>query len=727
MWVPAALISAATGAGLLAVVMAYLAVVERNNRVWGLWSASFAFDAVRSILLLDNPAHGTLTDAAAEALLIGHVGFLATGILIWLDVARPLRLLVIGTGVAVLWAGTGTVLQFSETTIHLPLNLFFGLVLGVTAWSLWRDAAPDERMLRKTMAVVLAVWTAQELLSATIGWHSSSDPLLFTAVHGYGVALAMLLIVAALRRRHAQALAAIDQAQRARAEVEHANQRLSDFASVSSDWFWEQDANLRFTYLSPSVWQYSSLTPEDHYGKTRSETQPLGVTDEDWAAHEAVLQRREPFRDFRFHRIATDGKRRCLSISGVPVFDDQDRFQGYRGVGKDLTDLITAEQRVRATNTQLAQALDARSEGLAFWDRDDRLVMCNQAYRDQSGKSGSILVPGVSYEDYIRAGMDAGEVPAAVGREEAWLQERLEVRRNLPYTVEIFRGDRWLLIREQRTPDGGTLLTATDISELKRREDALVKAVEQAQLANRAKIAFLATMSHELRTPLNAIIGFAEIIKSGQFASNSDVQSEYAGYIHESGAHLLAVINDLLDVSRIEAGRLVLDEKPFGLASLIDECDRMIRQKAEAEGLRLAMAAVDPGLGIRGDRRAFKQILINLLSNAVKFTESGGAITLTAERDAGARLRLVVRDTGIGVAANRVVELFEPFRQLENVHARRHHGTGLGLYITKNLVEAHGGTIVFESAVNQGSTVTITLAADRLIEAGGAVRHRVAV
>ncbi len=528
-----------------------------------------------------------------------------------------------------------------------------------------------------------------------------------------------LLATAGMRRAHSTA-------RRARSEIDAANRRLSDFVQMSSDWFWEQDADLRFTYLSQSVWQHSALTPDDHYGKTRRETAPHGVSEEEWAAHEAVLARREPFKDFRFHRTGPDGVRRCLSISGVPVFDDQGAFKGYRGIGRDLTALIEAEQRANAINSRLVQAIDARSEGLSFWDADDRLVMCNQAYRDLAGAARRILAPGVTWTDFMRASLAAGEIPAAQGHEEAWLAERSAQRRSLPYAIEMYRGGRWLMIGEQDTPDGGKLVTATDISELKRRETALVEAVAEAQLANRAKMAFLATMSHELRTPLNAIIGFAEIIQSGQLGSNGGAQSEYAGYIHESGTHLLSVINDLLDVSRIEAGRLTLDEKPFPVASLLEECDRMIRHRAEREQLRLAIATVDPSIGIRGDRRALKQILLNLLSNAVKFTPAGGAVTLTAELEADGGLRIVVSDTGVGVEPDRIDELFEPFRQLENVHARRHHGTGLGLFICKSLVEAHGGSIAFESKFGDGSRVTVVLPADRLIDAGSHGQRRAA-
>jgi two-component system cell cycle sensor histidine kinase PleC len=665
-----------------------------------------------------------LPDILAEALTVGHIGLLAIGILLWAEVRRPLPALAAGTVVVALWTTSTTAAGWSDFVIHLPLDVFFGAALGLSAWVLWVHATGEERLLRRVMAVIVVVWAVQELSSATFGWHTEHHPAGFMAIHGYGTSLALLLIVAALRRRHREALAAIDEARRIQTLADQANKRLTDFARTSSDWFWEQDADLRFTYLSESVFDHSTLRPEDHYGKTRRETAPQGVSDAQWAEHDALLARREPFRDFRFVRSGPDGEARILSISGVPVFDGDGQFRGYRGVGRDLTQLVRAEQRVSAINARLLQAIDARSEGLAFWDRDDRLVICNQAYRDQSGSVAAALVPGLTFADYMRASVEAQEVPAAVGRAEEWLAERLERRRHLPDSFEVFRGDRWLLVREQRTPDGGSLTTATDISDMKRRENALIEAASEAHLANRAKMAFLATMSHELRTPLNAIIGFAEILRSGGLGANTKVQTEYAGYIHESGTHLLAVINDLLDVSRIEAGRLTLDETPFAVSGLLEECDRMIRQRAEADGLRLAIAAVDPGLGIRGDRRAMKQVLLNLLSNAVKFTERGGAVTLIAEGDDVRGLRIVVRDTGIGVDPDRIAELFEPFRQLENVHARRHHGTGLGLFICKSLVEAHGGTIAFDSAIGEGSAVTVELPPERVIETAEAARRR---
>src|SRR3546814_4250604 len=341
-------------------------------------------DAARPLALVGHPGHGSLADMAAEFLSVGYVGLLTAGILIWAEPTRPLRSGLAGAAAAALWAGAGTVGGLPESVVHLPLDLYFVGVLGVAAWTLWTHAAAEERLVRRATAVVAAAWLLQELASATIGWHGESNPCGFVASNGYGDSLALLLIVAAWRRRHAEALAAIEQARRSSAELDRANRRLLDFARTSSDWFWEQDADLRFTYVSQSVGEHSTLSPGDHFGKTRRETMPGGVSDEALAEHEAALARPEPFKDFRIHRPGPDGALRCLAITGVPVFDGAGRFAGYRGVGRDLTELIAAEQRLDATRTRLLQAVEARSEGLAFWDRYDRLVMCHQASRQRS-------------------------------------------------------------------------------------------------------------------------------------------------------------------------------------------------------------------------------------------------------------------------------------------------------------------------------------------------------
>ncbi|MBI4589927.1 MAG: HAMP domain-containing histidine kinase [Candidatus Rokubacteria bacterium] len=235
------------------------------------------------------------------------------------------------------------------------------------------------------------------------------------------------------------------------------------------------------------------------------------------------------------------------------------------------------------------------------------------------------------------------------------------------------------------------------------------RARDQAEAATRAKSEFLANMSHELRTPLNAIIGFSEVLGDRMFGDLNEKQEECARDIHDSGRHLLSLINDILDLSKIEAGRMELDVTTFDFPVAIDSAMALVRERAERHGLGLD-CDVDGGLGaFRGDERKFKQILLNLLSNAVKFTPPGGTITVTARaRTAG--VEVAVADTGTGMAPDDLPRVFEEFRQVGADPGKRAEGTGLGLTLTKRFVELHGGAVRVESALGKGSTFTFTLA-----------------
>jgi signal transduction histidine kinase len=258
--------------------------------------------------------------------------------------------------------------------------------------------------------------------------------------------------------------------------------------------------------------------------------------------------------------------------------------------------------------------------------------------------------------------------------------------------------------------------TATDVTELRRREIGLRTAKEMAEMASRAKTEFLANMSHELRTPLNAIIGFAEVMHMELLGSIGNQQYRgYIGDIHDSARHLLGLINDILDVAKIEAGRVELTDSTIDVKGIFDAVARLIRERTVRAEVRLEMA-VQPGLPpLVADERKLKQILINLLSNSVKFTPAGGAIRMTAGLDpATGDLAITVADTGIGIAAADIPRVMEPFGQVDNPINRKFRGTGLGLPLTKGLVELHGGSFKLESAPGAGTTVTVRLPAKRL-------------
>ena len=295
-----------------------------------------------------------------------------------------------------------------------------------------------------------------------------------------------------------------------------------------------------------------------------------------------------------------------------------------------------------------------------------------------------------------------------------------EVEFRLRVDDETGRG-RWLWLEMRCRPlaeadpfGGGARVVAVtrDITERKAQEAELRRAREVAEEASHAKTRFLANVSHELRTPLNAIIGFSEMLGAEVFGPLGDArQREYVHLIHESGSHLLQVVNDILDMSKIEAGSFDVAPEPFDLLNLIDGVRQMMSHQAEERGLTLKLAGGFDLPEVVADRRACKQILINLLSNAVKFTDRGGSVSLGARRE-GELVAIFVRDTGIGIAEKDLRRLGTPFVQADSGYDRRHEGTGLGLSVVKGLTDLHGGTMTIESRLGEGTCVTIRLPVD---------------
>jgi signal transduction histidine kinase len=256
----------------------------------------------------------------------------------------------------------------------------------------------------------------------------------------------------------------------------------------------------------------------------------------------------------------------------------------------------------------------------------------------------------------------------------------------------------------------------SDITAQMRDARTLREAKDRAEVANRAKSEFLANMSHELRTPLNAILGFSDIIRRRVFGSDAmERYADYADDIHRSGSHLLEIINDILDLSKIEAGHAELDESYRPLDAIFREARILLGDRPGKQGVAFHVEMPEPKPMLHVDERKVTQILVNLLSNAFKFTPSGGTVSLSAALQRDGSLAIVVRDDGIGIAADHLETVLSPFGQVESAFSRNHHGTGLGLPLAKSMAELHGGTLALESAQGHGTTVTVTLPRARVI------------
>lgn len=405
------------------------------------------------------------------------------------------------------------------------------------------------------------------------------------------------------------------------------------------------------------------------------------------------------------------------------------------GICVDVTEQRTLAERTATADMRLRDAIETISEAFVLWDSDNRLVMCNSKFQHLYELNEGSVFPGARRDDIIAVGRQPVIVTPV--KPEGRVEEGART-----YDAQIEDG-RWLHINERRTKDGGFVSVGTDITSLKRQEERLMeseralianvadlrksrqtlevqaqqladlaeKYAEQkseAESASKAKSDFLANISHELRTPLNAIIGFSEIMESGMFGDlGSEKYYEYCRDIRESGQHLLDVINDVLDMSKIEAGRFGITRQTIDIDKVVLDAMRVITPRAEEKSIALRAEAAT-GVTVEVDRRALKQILLNLLSNAVKFTPAGGRITVRT-RAVGGAMNLYIEDTGIGIPKEALPKLGRPFEQVESQFSKSHKGSGLGLAISRSLTELHGGAMRIRSTVGAGTVVLVRL------------------
>src|SRR5690242_12494997 len=407
------------------------------------------------------------------------------------------------------------------------------------------------------------------------------------------------------------------------------------------------------------------------------------------------------------------------------------------GIAVDITEQKNLVERTVAADLRLRDAIETIPEAFVLWDAENRLVLCNSNFQELHQLPDEAVIAGTSYETIVATGRKP-LIRATVAHDS-------EPRGARTFEAQLEDG-RWMHISERRTKDGGYVSVGTDITKIKQHEQKLIEGEKRqrativdlrksqqtlerqtaeladlaekyaeektrAEEANAAKSKFLANMSHELRTPLNAIIGFSEIMESGMFGPlGAEKYIEYSRDIRESGQYLLDVINDVLDMSKIEAGGIRLSPETVELDSLLADCIRVVSTRAREKRLAIE-AEVEPGIRLNADRRALKQITLNLLSNAVKFTPDGGAVAVQG-RLRGKAVIIGIKDNGIGIPRQALQKLGRPFEQVESQLTKRHQGSGLGLAIAKSLVELHGGAMRIRSRLGRGTLVIVRLPAN---------------
>jgi len=444
-------------------------------------------------------------------------------------------------------------------------------------------------------------------------------------------------------------------------------------------------------------------TPFERFMRYNAERGEYGDGDVDELVRERVERAREMV-PHEFERARPDGTTIEVRGNPVPGF-------GFLSTFTDVTARHRAEAILHESEATVRAMLDTPGVLLLLADAGGGIMALNDAAAQVLGHPKSALI-GSSIFDHLAAGRSWRGASRA----------RRALRRLEPVRFESLRDGRCFEVQVAPIVNadgtcGRMMIAAVDVTHRKEAEAQLLEAKTLADMANRAKTEFLANMSHELRTPLNAIIGFADVIAGEMFGGlGSQRYREYAEDIRSSGRHLLALINDILDISRIEIGAVELAEDALAPGDLVRSCVRLVAERAGKAGVVLEQRLASDLPTVVADERRLKQVLINLLSNAVKFTPPEGSVTVAAGRGADGGLWLSVTDTGIGMAPDEIRVALTPFRQVDTGLARRYEGAGLGLPLAKALTELHGGTMTIESTRGAGTAVTLRLPASRAVE-----------
>jgi two-component system, cell cycle sensor histidine kinase PleC len=474
--------------------------------------------------------------------------------------------------------------------------------------------------------------------------------------------------------------------------------------------YWRHEAGAKYPTWSPGFYALLKISPRDVKPSQRYLVDRMHPEDRlvVATAFTDAMTKGVPFY-YRTRSWNTGEPERFYDTWGDVERGPNGEIVAILGVVQDVTEKVVAEKKLTESEAAYRFMAEEASDIIARHSSEGRLMFISPAVKRILGFEPDEMIGRSAFE---------GAHPDDLGHIRATISEAMRNGGMVSYAYRVKHRNgsyAWFEthLRFVKNPStgayDGAISVSRDITARKKFEDELKSARERAEQASHTKSRFLANMSHELRTPLNAIIGFSDILAREMFGPlGSERYGEYAKLINESGALLLDLINDLLDMSKIEAGKFELHVEDVPVAEAISGSLRLVGSRADEKGVEITTRVEPEGLVLRADQRAFKQILLNLLSNAVKFTNTGGKIAVSASA-AGDRFVLRVRDTGIGIPADVLPRLARPFEQASNDPARAHGGSGLGLALVKSLTQLHGGEFAIESKEGHGTEVTVTL------------------
>ena len=643
------------------------------------------------------------------------------------------------------------------------LILDLAMPLGVAGGALYIAPVLTASMARRN-SFVFEMAVATSLLTLVGYYYSPEGGIAWMVLTNRLLSLAVIWVTAIMAFRRNQATEALRLANEAaeRRQNEVRLRLITDNIGANITYL---DTDQRFRFVNKGFEDVFGLSSDEVIGKSVREL--LGPETYQHVAPHIVAALGGEEVVFEHSRTGTDGVTRSYQSTYLPHFDEHGEVLGVYGLSVDITERTRVEAELRRT-TQAAELLRKIAVAANHADNpDDAIRVCldevcaysgwsvGHAYRFGPDGSGDLISTNlwhlddpVRYEAFrrettgLRVSPDVGMAGRALSHGKPYWMEvdpsdnihprrkvRIEAGLKSGFAVPVMVGRQVGAVLEfltdevveedthlfEITTQVGVLIGR--VIERQRNEQTLLDAKEEAELASRSKSEFLANMSHELRTPLNAINGFSELLAEEAFGPlGNEEYRKFSQHINESGQHLLALINDVLDISKIEAGGVDLSEETFDMVPVIDSCITMIGERANNGGVELVVdiAGVTPRQ-LRADRTRIKQVVLNLLSNAVKFTERGGRVTVKAWQSEGNGFVLQVIDTGVGIAADDIPKALARFQQVEGDLNRKHEGTGLGLPLAKSLVERHGGSLDLQSQLGIGTTVTVRLPVVRTI------------